>query len=68
MMTAMNEWAYPMAVPTGRINGTQDERIVIAVRGLSELPRKIDGANAEEATYFTWMFHLLNELRLNGHV
>lgn len=68
MMTTMNELVYQMAVPTGRINGTQDERIVVAVRGLSELSRKIDGANAEGATYFTRVFHLLNELRLNGHV
>lgn len=68
MMTAMNKWAHPMTVPIERINGTLDERIVIAVRGLSELPRKRDGANGGEATYFTWMFHLLNDLRLNGHV
>lgn len=68
MMTAMNKWAYPMAVPRERINGALDERIAIAVRGLSELSRKRDGANGGEATYFTRMFHFLNDLRLKGHV
>lgn len=68
MMTAMNKWAYPMAVPRERINGVLEERIGIAVRGLSELSRKRDGANGGEATYLTRMFHLLNDLRLKGHV
>lgn len=57
-----------MAVPRERINGVLEERIRIAVRGLSELSRKRDGANGGEAKYFTRMFHLLNDLRLKGHV
>lgn len=42
--------------------------IVIAVRGLSELFCKINGANGGEATYFTRMFHLLNDVRPKRHV
>lgn len=57
-----------MAVPRERINGVLEERFGIAVRGLSKLSRKRDGANGGEATYFTRMFHLLNDLRLKGHV